>query len=56
MRLGETRSTHQILVNASWRVVIFKTVKVGTRILVKKMFKNGTLKGKEKMHHMVELF
>jgi hypothetical protein len=42
MRLEETRNTrntYRIVVNASWRVVIFKTVKVGTSILVKKVLK-----------------
>ena len=49
MRLGETRNTYRILVHASWRVVIFKTVKFGTSILVKKKsFKNGHRKGRKR--------
>jgi hypothetical protein len=56
MRLGETRNTYRILVNASWRVVIFKTVKFGTSILVKKKCQEWTPQGKETVHHMGELF
>jgi hypothetical protein len=42
MRLEETRNTYRIVVNVSWRVVIFKTVKVGTSILVNKVSRRDT--------------